>query len=339
MIGCGAVTEKKSGPALQLARGSALSAVMSRSTERAKDYARRHGVGRYYGAVDDLLQDPEVDAVYVATPVGSHLELALRVCDRGKPAYVEKPLGRNHTECLRMRDAFRAAELPLYVAYYRRGLPRFLKVRGLLADGAIGTLTQVNSRLFVPAHDSTSGSGADWRLNAEQAGGGLSMDLGSHVLDIIDFLIAPLEEIRGTARNRGRTCDVEDVVSFSFRTGATPGTGCWDFASDVLEDLLEIRGTSGRIAISVFRDEPIELSTEQGVQRIAIEDPVHVQQPLIQSVVDELLARGKCPSTAETAARTNLVLDSILEGYYGGRQDEFWKRPGSWPGRRASSSG
>jgi 1,5-anhydro-D-fructose reductase (1,5-anhydro-D-mannitol-forming) len=339
MIGCGAVTEKKSGPALQLARGSALTAVMSRSVDRAKDYARRHRVPRYYGAVDDLLRDPEVDAVYVATPVGSHLELALRVCGGGKPAYVEKPMARNYAECLRMRDAFRAAGLPLYVAYYRRSLPRFLKVRELLREGAIGELVRVASRLSVPAPRASSDTVSDWRLDVEQAGGGLSMDLGSHILDIIDFLIAPVEEVHGTASNRCEAYEVEDLVRFDFRAGAILGTGYWDFLSDASEDRLEIHGTSGSIAMAVFVDEPFELGTEQGVQRIAFPDPAHVQQPLIQSVVDELVGRGECPSTGESAARANRVLDSILEGYYGGRQDAFWRRSESWPGRRARRPG
>jgi 1,5-anhydro-D-fructose reductase (1,5-anhydro-D-mannitol-forming) len=339
MIGCGAVTERKSGPALQLARDSALTAVMSRSLERARDYAGRHGVSKYYGAVDDLLRDEEVDAVYVATPVGSHLEVALRACEYGKPAYIEKPMARNHAECLRMQDAFRAAALPVFVAYYRRRLPRFLRVRELLAGGAIGKPVEVTSGMALPAGARARSGETDWRLNAEHAGGGLAMDMGCHVLDLIDFLIAPLEDVRGTARNRCDAYDVEDLVSFAFRAGDTAGSGYWDFASDTGHDSLKIRGTAGSIAVSVFDAKPIQLTNEQGVQYIAIEDPPHVQGPLIQSVVDDLLGRDRCPSTAKTAARASLALDSMLEGYYGGRQDEFWRRPESWPGVRTRRPG
>ena len=97
IIGCGNVTEVKSGPAFQNAEGSALVAVMRRHGELAADYARRHGVSRFYDDADRLVSDPEVDAVYVATPPGSHLEHALRACRAGKPAYVEKPMARATT--------------------------------------------------------------------------------------------------------------------------------------------------------------------------------------------------------------------------------------------------
>ncbi|HQP36635.1 MAG TPA: Gfo/Idh/MocA family oxidoreductase, partial [Polyangiaceae bacterium] len=92
MIGCGDVTERKSGPAFQKARESALVAVASRSPERAKDWALRHGVGRWHADAQALIDDPEVDIVYVATPPSSHAELALRCAAAGKPAYVEKPM-------------------------------------------------------------------------------------------------------------------------------------------------------------------------------------------------------------------------------------------------------
>src|SRR5713101_4999361 len=144
IIGCGDVTEVKSGPALQRATGSALVAVMRRDRAKAEDYARRHGVPRSYDDAAALIADPHVDAVYVATPPSSHRDLALAVAAAGKPCLVEKPMAMNHAECLEMVAAFHALALPLCVAYYRRALPRFLKVRELLADRAIGRLTAVH---------------------------------------------------------------------------------------------------------------------------------------------------------------------------------------------------
>ena len=79
IIGCGDVTEVKSGPGLQKADGSQLVAVMRRDAEKARDYAKRHNVPRAYGDAQELIDDPEVDAVYVATPPGSHAEYAIRV--------------------------------------------------------------------------------------------------------------------------------------------------------------------------------------------------------------------------------------------------------------------
>src|SRR3954447_6932178 len=137
IVGCGDVTECKSGPAFGKARNSALVAVMRRDGAKAADYAKRHGVPRWYDDADKLIGDPEVDAVYVATPPGSHLEYALKVAAAGKPCYVEKPMARSFVECQRMIDTFERAKVPLFVAYYRRALPRFVKLKELLDSGEI----------------------------------------------------------------------------------------------------------------------------------------------------------------------------------------------------------
>src|SRR5512132_245461 len=122
----------KSGPGFQKAEGSGLVAVMRRDAAKARDYAARHAVARAYDRADDLINDPSVDAVYVATPPSSHRDLALRVAAAGKPCLVEKPMALNHRECLEMVDAFARARVRLWVAYYRRALPRFLTARDCL---------------------------------------------------------------------------------------------------------------------------------------------------------------------------------------------------------------
>src|SRR5262245_3894720 len=169
MIGCGEVAEVKSGPGFQKANGSALVAVMRRDRLKAEDFAKRHGIPCVHSTAQALIDDPEVDAVYVATPPSSHCELALRVAGAGKPCLVEKPMGVNHSECVRMLEAFRKAGAPLWVAYYRRALPRFLKVRELLGSGVIGRLTSV--RVDVCATLATGESALAWRFDPAIAGG------------------------------------------------------------------------------------------------------------------------------------------------------------------------
>lgn len=334
MIGCGAVTEVKSGPGFQNARDSALVAVMRRDGRRAEEYARRHGVPRWYDDADRLIADGQVDAVYIATPPGAHLEHALRVAGVGKPAYVEKPMARNHAECLRMVEAFAAARLPLFVAYYRRALPRFVKARELIDAGRLGRITGVTSLSAgpVPAPDGRVRTG--WHLRAEQSGGGLFIDSGCHTLDILDFLLGPLAEVRGQAANLAGISDVEDAVAMTFRIGGAPGAAQWNYASAVREDLLQITGTQGRLVLSTFGEEPVRLVGPEGdIASFDLPHPPCVQQPLIQSVVDELLGRGRCPSTGDSAARTSAVMDLALADYYAGRADAFWTRPHTWPGR------
>jgi len=335
IIGCGDVTEMKSGPGFRAAGGSELVAVMRRNADAARDYAERHTVPRWYDDAAELIHDGEVDAVYIATPPGAHLECALAVAEAGKPCYVEKPMARNHVECVRMVDAFASSGVPLFVGYYRRALPRFLKAKELIDDGRIGRVTGVRYHYASPAHEGIDSADLPWRRLAEHAGGGLFMDLGSHTLDILDFILGPLADVHGTAANIASAHDVEDSVAMHFSTpGGALGAATWYFASQSKEDRLSLIGTAGRVDFSIFGNEPVELHTSAGVETFDLPNRQPIQQPLIQTIVDDLLGRGRCPSTGENGARTSAVMDAVLSGYYGGRDDSFWQRPESWPGRR-----
>ncbi|HNS96492.1 MAG TPA: Gfo/Idh/MocA family oxidoreductase [Polyangiaceae bacterium] len=334
ILGCGNVAEVKSGPAFQKTPHSQLVAVMRRQGDLAQQFAQRHGVPRWYDNAEALIHDPEVDAVYIATPVDNHANLALQVAKANKPAYVEKPMARHFPECQAMLEAFTHARLPLFVAYYRRKLPRFLTVAALLEQGALGTITAIRYHYGSASHRKPL-SPLPWRLDAARAGAGLFLDLGCHVLDILDFLLGPVHHIQGSAYNVASTYDVEDVVLMTFQVGkAIPGVASWNFAQQQHEDCLDIEGTDGHLRLSVFGDSPIRLTRGKEHRDLRIANPPHIQQPLIESIVDDLLGRGTCPSTGTTAARTSLVMDTVLDGYYGGRQDRFWERPESWPGRR-----
>ena len=337
ILGCGAVTEVKSGPALQNAAGSRVVAVMRRSGDLAADYARRHGVPRWYDDAEKLLLDPEVNAVYVATPPGSHLVYALLACAHGKPVYVEKPMARHHAECVQMVEAFRTANVPLFVAYYRRALPRFLKARELVAQQALGRITGVSCRFSGPYHRNVASSAAlPWRLRAEESGGGLFLDLGCHTLDVLDFLLGALEGARGTAANVASLHDVEDSVALHFHlAGGALGTARWNFAASARADEILIEGDEGELSLSTFGDAPLELRRASGTERFAIGNPVHIQEPMIATVVADLRGTGRCESTGASGARTQAVMDAALDGYYGGRQRAFWKDAASWPGRRS----
>lgn len=316
MIGAGDVTEVKSGPALQQAEHSVLVAVMRRTAARAEDYARRHGVARWYADAEALIHDPEVDAVYVATPPGAHLEYALAVAQAGKPIYVEKPMARTLAECETMIAACRAAEVPLFVAYYRRALPRFLKVKTLLEEGAIGEPRCVSLDLRRQPPDDLDPGILPWRFVPAIAGGGLLLDIGSHMLDLLDFLLGPIGAVRGTASNQAGLYPAEDMVSgqFEFESGLH-GTGMWCFSSYDRQDRIEIVGSQGRLVFACFENEPIVLHTAAGQEAFDIPNPPHIQQPLIQTIVLALNGVGECPSSGETAARTSRVMDALLAEY------------------------
>jgi predicted dehydrogenase len=315
IIGCGDVTEVKSGPGLQKARSSALVAVMRRNGDLAADYARRHHVPRWYDDAAALINDPEVDAVYVATPPDSHRDYTIQAAQAGKPVYVEKPMARNHAECQQMVEACRAAGVPLFVAYYRRMLPRFLKIRELLTQGAIGQPRFVSVTLYQKRPDIDPAS-LPWRVLPEIAGAGIFLDLASHTLDILDYLLSPIRAAQGIAGNQGGLYRAEDIVSGAWlHESGVQGVGTWCFTAFRNVDQNEIIGSAGKLTFSTFDTEPVLLTTAEGVTEFPLDNPPHVQQPLIQTIVDDLNGVGACPSTGESAARTSWVMDQMLWAY------------------------
>ncbi|GAA4157677.1 Gfo/Idh/MocA family oxidoreductase [Phytohabitans flavus] len=313
IIGCGDVTEVKSGPAFYKARDSQLVAVMRRDAAKAADFARRHGVARWHTDADDIIKARDIDAVYIATRTDTHLEYALRCAAAGKPTYVEKPMAMDATECSLMRSAFAAAGVPLWVAYYRRALPRFVRVKELLESGAIGTPRVVRTTLRAPLPALPAGEPLPWRVDPAY-GRGHFFEGACHALDLIDFLFGELSDVHGTAVNQAGAYPTPDLVTATYRLpGGVLGTGQWCYAADSAADVTEVTGSTGRLRYSTSKmDEPITLVTGGQEQRIPVPDPQHVQQPLVQSIVDELNGQGRCPSTGETAFRTAQVTDWIL---------------------------
>ncbi len=319
LIGCGNVTEVKSGPPLQLTPHSGLVAVMRRDAALAEDYARRHDVPKWYSNADELILDPDVNAVYVATPPGSHLEYAVKAMRAGKAVYVEKPMGTNYAECLEMLRVSEETGMPLFVAYYRRALPGFLKVKELIESEALGSVRFVNIRFYRPAQNDLQPERLPWRLQPEIAGGGLLFDLASHTLDFLDYVFGPIRDIRANAFNQGGLYPAEDLVLANWQhEGGVAGTGSWCFTTSAKSTLdeVEIIGDKGRIIFSTFEFDPVILENDHGRQEFPFEKPDHVQSYLMAKIVGSLRGNGESPSTGKSAARTNYVLDEMVKSYY-----------------------
>ncbi|MDQ3396792.1 MAG: Gfo/Idh/MocA family oxidoreductase [Deinococcota bacterium] len=312
MIGCGDVTEVKSGPAFQKAKNSALVAVMRRNGELAADYARRHGVATWYDDADALVKDPEVDAVYIATPPYAHLPYTLVAAQAGKPVYVEKPMARDAGECEAMLAACEAAAVPLFVAYYRRALPRFVTIKELVDGGALGEIRSVSVLYHRPPSKGDLAFEEPWRVDPELAGGGYFMDLASHTLDFLDYALGPIAQVTGHTANQAGHYRAEDIVTASFRfASGGHGVGSWSFSAFAERDLVTLTGSKGEVSFSSFGSEALRLVTAEGEESFEVAMPEHVQQPLIQSIVDDLNGASGCPSTGFTAK----VLDSLLRDY------------------------
>lgn len=313
IVGCGDVTEVKSGPAYQNVAGFELSAVMARTPGKAEDYAKRHGVAKHYNKLDDLIQDPDIDAIYIATPPDSHLDIALQVAKANKIACVEKPMAVNYAQCQQMQQAFAAKNLPLFVAYYRRSLPGFVAIKQWIEQGLIGTIRHIDWQYSrSPSAQDISGA-YNWRTDKNIAPGGYFDDLASHGLNVMTYLLGEITQAQGIATNQQGFYSAHDaiVANLLFANGAT-GTGNWNFASHKYQDKIEILGDKGSILFSIFGDEDAVLTNTQGSIKCSMPKPSPIQGHFVQAMADHLAGLSQHPSLADSAAQTNWVMDKIL---------------------------
>lgn len=315
-IGCGEVTEKKSGPAFSLIEGSSVVAVMSRSAEKAKSYTERHNIKHWYTDPQALLDDPLVNAVYIATPPSTHATFAIMAMKAGKPVYVEKPMAANYEDCCRINRISETTGMPCFVAYYRRYLEYFKTVKALVEQGKIGNVINVQIRFAVPPRDLDYNSkNLPWRVQADIAGGGYFYDLAPHQIDLLQGMFGPIIEAEGFTANRGGLYTTEDSVSACFRfANGVPGSGSWCFVAheSAREDSIQIIGDKGSISFSVFTYNPILLHTQDGTETIKVENPQYVQLPLIKNVVEHLQGNAICTCDSISATSVNWVVDRIL---------------------------
>ncbi len=325
ILGVGDVCEVKSAPAMQKIANSELVAVMRRNGEKAKDYAERHGVDTWYNNADALINDPNVNAIYIATPPNAHKDLTIKAAKSGKPIYVEKPMARTTVECREMIDACKQADVSLYIAYYRRRLPNFEKLKSLLDDNAIGDIRMVNVQMFKTLDPDivaniTSSMQTNWRIDPDVSGGGYFFDLAAHQLDYLDYVLGPIKSVAGFAGNQAGKYQAADIISssFIFENGII-GSGTWCFTVDEAseKDQMTFIGSKGQISICFFGEPKIFLERSgYPVETFEFELPHHIQQPLIQTIVDDLLGNGICPSTGDSAIRTNWVMEEMTKNYY-----------------------
>jgi predicted dehydrogenase len=315
MIGTGNVTELKSAPAFNKIEGSRLVAVGNRSYKKAEDYAARHGIPTVHKDPIDVIHNPDVDIVYIATPPGSHMDYALEAIQAGKPVYIEKPMARTLEECQIINKAAENAGLPVFVAYYRRGLEYFNKVKSIIDSGSLGKILHINLQQYYPARpEDYDRDNLPWRVKAEDAGGGYFYDLGCHALDILFYIFGDPMEVAGKNTNVAGLYEVEDSLSASILLPGQVLLSCsWNFVTPELfkRDLVEVFGDKGKLDFSIFSFDPIAFYSGESKEILETIQPQHIQMPLIRTIVVELNGEGRCPSTGLTAAVTSGVMDII----------------------------
>jgi len=315
MIGAGDVTEVKSGPAFKKVAGSDLVAVMRRDEEKVKDYARRHGIAKWYVDAGALIADEEVEAVYIATPPDSHFRYAMMVLEAGKAVYVEKPMTLTAKEAQQLSDEVQLREGKLVVAHYRREQPYFKKIKALLQTEEIGEPRFVLLQLFKRAleMEELTDPKIRWRLDAAQSGGGLFHDLAPHQIDLMVHFFGDIQESVGMAMNQSKQYDVDDVVSgqLLFKNGVI-FNGAWAFNTNEELDRCTIYGSAGTLSFSFFNYEPIVLTNKVGIQSFTFEPLQHVQQPMIEAVVAYLRGERENPCEVDDGVAVMRVLDNFI---------------------------
>jgi len=317
MIGTGDVTEKKSGPAFNKVEGSRLIAVFNRNFDKAADYADRHGITTVYKSAEELISDERINAVYVATPPDSHPGYAIAVMEAGKAVYVEKPMAATYADCVRMNEASGQTGSPLFVAYYRRALEYFNRVKELVDGGALGRIYMAQSLLHMtPRPGDDTPDKLPWRVIPEISGGGYFHDMACHQLDILVYILGGFSSISGQAANMAGLYEPPDTISASgmFESGI-PYSASWCFASaeDSVKDKMVISGENGSLVFSCFEFTPILLSLAGDSQVINLTNPENIQYPMIKAVTEALQGIGESPSTGATGAYTSRVMEEILQ--------------------------
>jgi predicted dehydrogenase len=319
IIGCGDVTELKSGPAFNKVKDSVLLAVMRRDEAKAKDYAQRHGVAKYYTQASELINDPEINAIYIATPPNSHEAYAMASIAAGKPVYVEKPMTVNHLSALRMKDAAEANNVKLVVAHYRRAQPMFNNIKQLLDDKSIGDVLCVKLDYRQPplSAELMSTHKMAWRLDPKQSGGGLFHDLAPHQLGLMVYYFGEVQNAYGVSANRGGKYAADDLVNgiIQFKNAVQfNGSWCFNVMPEDEMDRCEIFGTEGSIVFPVFGTSEIILNTWKGKERISFDPLQHVQQPMIEKVVQYFLGKIDNPCPAKEGVAVLELMDKFCEG-------------------------
>ena len=315
IIGCGDVTEVKSGPAFNKVPNSKLVAVMRRNPEKAKDYAQRHGVGKWYSDADDLLNDPGVNAIYIATPPLNHEEYAIRAMHAGKPVYVEKPMAINADAAERIEKAAKETGVKISVAHYRRQQPLFLKVKELLQQKAIGEVRLIDLKMLQP-HQSEiiTKTETNWRIDPSVSGGGLFYDLAPHQLDLMMYFFGKPKKVSGIAINSSHYYNADDITCGQILFDSdVVFNGSWCFTVAERKDLCEIIGSEGKLSFPIFDHKQLILEREGTKTTIEFDRMPHVQQPMIQKVVEYFLGQADNPCSATEGVEVMKMMDALAE--------------------------
>ena len=316
IIGCGDVAEHKGGPALYNVEDSELLGVTDINLEKAKDFANRHNAKKYYATAEEMLNDKEINAVYVATPVRFHCEYSIQSAEAGKHVLCEKPFAMNAEENKQMIEVCRKNKVKLAAAYYRRFFPHIQKIKSLIAEGAIGDIVLAQSNYtgyYNPAKiypDDLS----QWRTDPQMAGGGVVMNCGSHRIDLLGYLLDDVAEVSAFVDTLHCNYSVEDssVIIMRFAMGAQAVA---NFNQNVRTstDEFAIYGTEGRIVATPLDSGNILLHQTSGIKKYNLPPMKITHLGLVKDFVESIVDGRKPISSGEDGMKASLVMDAAYK--------------------------
>lgn len=311
IIGCGDVTEVKSGPAFNKVAHSKLIAVMRRDTLKAEDYAKRHKVPKFYTDAYELINDPEINAIYIATPPLYHEEYTNAALKAGKPVYVEKPMALSKAACLRMIETSKASETKLVVAHYRRALPMFIKIKELITQ--IGDIRFVNIQFLQPEKTAlVANSEVNWRVDPKISGGGLFHDMAPHHIDLMLHFFGDPVKVSGYSANQAKTSTADDIVSGELifeKDIICKALWCFNVPENEAKDCCEIIGSLGKVTFP-FHGSFCSLYMKDATETFTFQHPQHIEQPMIELATAYFLGNmEENPCDPEVGAKVAGIMD------------------------------
>jgi predicted dehydrogenase len=308
IVGCGEVAVKKAGPSFQHTPGTRILAVTDARRERAEAFARQFSVERVYGTLEDLLADPEIDAVYLATPPAFHHPHTLAAAAAHKHVLCEKPMALNVRQCREMLEACRRTRVDLTVAYYRRFWPQTAVMKDLIAQGEIGDI--VNARIQVTGNVMLEPQAVRaWKLDPRMSGGGFLMDVGCHRIDLLLYLLGEVTDVAAftDAIQWDYAVDNSSNIVLRFRSGAL-AMGAFNWTVEFFTDEFEIIGTKGKIVASPLGGTQITLRTPAGVREIPT--------PRVEFTHAALLAAVEAGAPDGISGEPAIKVNQVIEAAY-----------------------
>lgn len=324
LIGCGEISQKRVAPAIKGAPKSRIIAAMSPFEEELNDFVEKFAITKKYTKIEDILGDEEINAVYIATPVFTHYELALAALKSGKHVLLEKPMAMTNEQCHALVTEAAKGNVKLGIAYYRRFFPKMAEVKKLIREGVIGEIIQV--RIL---YHSWRGETDSWRVKKSQSGGGPLWDMGCHKIDMLIDLVGMPVSASALMSTLTHSYEVEDSCSMIMEL--ENGAHClasFNWNSKVWSDEFEILGTDGKIVMNPCDSDNLQLihnpekirGLGKEITTVSLPNHSNIHYPLVEDFVHAVL-ENRCPViTGEEGYKTNRVLAAIEESIQKGKR-------------------